>query len=161
MHSLTPEAINRINIIKSMAAQGKSRHEIAKYLSMRVGTLQAFCSLNNVLLPVKTTHRNRPNKIAELTERGLSRDEIAKALNLKLTSLQEWCSRHRVSLPSRSSSADTRRMGNVIVRSSIPSTLADELKDEAEHRKVGVVDFTASILSAVAEGKLYNAVLEQ
>lgn len=151
----------RTKRIAELKALGKDRVEIAADLGISVGVLQTFCSVNGIKLPLKFNLQDRARKIENLADQGLSRDEISSALSIKMTSLQEWCSRNQVKLPPRSSSVDNIRKGNVIVRASIPERLATDLKAEAETRHVGVIDFTASILSAVAEGKLYNAVLEQ
>jgi hypothetical protein len=128
---------------------------------MKLTSLQSFCYINKVALPVRPSIRDRIDSIESLAASGLSRDEIASRLNIKLTSLQEWCSRHKVKLPKRSSTKDPTKDGNVIIRASMPTTLAEGLKTEAQNRQIGVSDLSTSILAAVAEGNLYNAVLEQ
>lgn len=153
----------KIPVIINLVKQGKSREEISTILGVRHENLRDYCYKYEISIPtiVKTNFLKRTNKINFLAKKGFSREEIAKELNITLNSLIFWAARNKITLPSKTITESHKHPGNMIIKSHVPCSVASLISQEARSRKVGVKKLTSDLLACIAEGKLYDAVLDQ
>jgi transposase len=153
----------KIPQILKLKNQGKTRTEIADILGVSNKNLRNYCNRYNITMPTlySTRSENRTNLILDYTQKGYSREEIAAKTGIGMNNLQDWAKRNQVPLPMKCAAVDNRNTGNIVIKASIPRTLAEDIINEAKTRKVGIKTLTADLLACIAEGKLYDAVLDR
>jgi hypothetical protein len=153
----------KIPQIIELKNQGKTRTEIATILGVSHKNLRDYCNRYGITMPTLYSSRlkDRTNLILDYTQRGYSREEIAAKIGIEIINLRDWAIRNQVPLPMKSTTIDGRDIGNIVIKASIPRSLAEDIIAEAKTRKVGIKTLTADLLACIAEGKLYDAVLDR
>lgn len=154
---------HKMDVIHQRLAEGVCRQDIAKELDITPKHLATFCYRYGISLPFWNdgSIERRTKLIKEYIDQGMYRDEIAKVVGLKVISLQDWCYRNNVPLPPSALCGDTKKRGHVVIKVSLPVSIADEIAKEASASNLEFRVFASNILSSVVEGKLYNAVLNE
>jgi hypothetical protein len=99
--------------------------------------------------------------IKNLVAQGLPAKEIAERLGCKLGTLRVKCSQHRISLRrSTSPAASSKRSGAARLVIPLAEDVSLDLQRHAEKRGLSKANLAAALLEAIANDKLYNAVID-